>query len=396
MEPQAAPTKEANRLQWVDAARGFAIFGIFMVNIGSFSAPYFLYGGEREAWPAAIDQFAITFIDVFFQASFYTLFSILFGFGFQMMKDRLEIRGTAYRPFLTKRLFILIGFGLVHAFLIWHGDILLSYGIIGLLMLPFLTVRGRTLLIWAAILLGGSVGFFTLMYYLARDFLGFVNRPAIQQALVNYQSGSLTAIWSQNYVDWVYSNGVFGYVIMVFMLLPLFLFGMFLAKRRFLQEPGQHRAILVRLWVVSLVLFLLLKLGPYAFGNPVWFSYMQDNLGGTASALFYILSITLLAQRNVGYRLVRPFTYVGRMALSNYIAQSLISFVLFYGVGFGLYGSINPSLGIGIVVIIFSLQVLASKWWMARFSFGPLEWLWRSLTYGKRQPFRRERSRKPK
>lgn len=102
METQAAPTKEANRLQWVDAARGFAILGIFIVNIGSFSAPYFLYGGEREAWPAAIDQFAFTFIDVLFQASFYTLFSILFGFGFQMMKDRLELKVTAYRGFLTR------------------------------------------------------------------------------------------------------------------------------------------------------------------------------------------------------------------------------------------------------------------------------------------------------
>ncbi len=127
MNSQAAPIKEASRLQWVDAARGFAIFGIFMVNIGAFSAPYFLYGGAEDTWTQTIDRYTMEIIDIFFQASFYTLFSLLFGFGFQMLKERLVEKNIDVGPFLFRRLFILICFGVIHAFFIWNGDILLHY-----------------------------------------------------------------------------------------------------------------------------------------------------------------------------------------------------------------------------------------------------------------------------
>ncbi|GAB3060317.1 DUF418 domain-containing protein [Virgibacillus ainsalahensis] len=389
MNNDMKPLKERNRLQWIDAARGFAIFGIFIVNVGSFSAPYFMYGGEGEAWTTQVDQWTLIIIDIFFQASFYTLFSILFGFGIQIMKERVKQKGIHPRPFLFRRLLILIGFGLIHAFLIWHGDILLSYGMIGLLLLLFLEVKGKTLLIWGISLLCGSVGFFTFLLYASRNYLDFTFTSEINQAMNNYQSSNITDIWSQNYNDWMFANGGMTFFILAFMLLPLFLFGMYLAKKRILHQPVLHKRLLIQLWLIALALFVLLKLGPYTFNNPAWFSYIQDNIGGTASALFYILSITLLAQSRIGYQLMKPFTYVGRMALSNYIMQSIMSFILFYGIGFSLYGSIRPITGVLLVVIIFSLQVLLSKWWFSHFLFGPLEWVWRCLTYGKKQPLRR-------
>ncbi|WP_249870144.1 DUF418 domain-containing protein [Oceanobacillus saliphilus] len=390
MNIEVTPTNENKRLVWIDAARGFAVFGIFIVNITAFSAPYFIHGGALEAWNSPVDRFTQAFMDIFFQASFYTLFSILFGFGIQLLKDRLVERKIDVYSFLVRRLIILIGFGMVHAFVIWHGDILLSYGLIGLLLLLFLKLRDSYLLIWGALFLVGSVGLLSLAMYHTRHYLGGYNEAIIAQAMENYQSTSMLVIWSQNYSDWTYANSGLGYLFLTAVLLPLFLFGMYIARKRWLHEPEKHQAVLKKVWVVSLIVFLTFKWGPYLFGNPIWFSYMQDNIGGTASALFYIVSITFLAKSGMGSKLIRPFIPVGRMALTNYLLQSVISFILFYGVGFGLYGSIRPATGIALAVVIFTVQVFFSKWWFTRFRFGPVEWIWRSLTYNKMQPFRKK------
>ncbi|QKY68544.1 DUF418 domain-containing protein [Lentibacillus sp. CBA3610] len=382
------PLQKSERMMWIDAARGFAILGIFVVNIGAFSAPYFLYGGEMDAWPSELDQFIQIVIDIFFQASFYTLFSILFGFGLQILKERLEEKDIAVIPFLFRRLVILIGFGLVHAFLIWHGDILLSYGMIGLFLLAFINSSDRVILTWGSLMLGISVFLYTAMLYNVRDFLGTSDAAGISLAKENYNSDDLSVILGQNLNDWLYSNGLFSYVLLGTTLLPLFLFGAYLGRKRWLHKPTEHRQKLVAGWIISLIFFIVLKAGPYLYGNPEWFSYAQDNVGGAASALFYLFSITLLGQSRFGKKVLKPFSYVGRMSLSNYILQSVICFVLFYGIGFGLYGSVRPIEAMGIVLIVYSLQIVLSKWWTARFRYGPLEWAWRSLTYKKRQPLR--------
>lgn len=375
------------RLVWIDAVRGFAVFGIFIVNIGAFSAPFFLRGGAESVWNSDLDQASSTFIDMFFQASFYPLFSILFGFGIQMLKDRLEQRNIDVVRFLSRRLLILIGFGIFHAFVIWHGDILLSYGIIGLLSLTLLRVKDRTLLVWAFSLLGGSTALLTLALFAVRDYLGGYDQASISQAMESYQSSSLLTIWSQNYQDWLSANGGILFVFLTVTLLPLFLIGMYIARKHWLHNPDKYIVVLRRLWIVSFVGFIGLKVGPYLFGNPLWFSYIQDNIGGTLSAIFYIVSVTLLAKSKLGLIFIQPFAAVGRMALTNYLAQSILSFFLFYGIGFGLYGSIRPLEGIGIVLLVFSIQVILSNWWFKKFRFGPFEWLWRSLTYKQWQPF---------
>ena len=389
MGSKLVPTREKNRIVWIDIARGFAIFGIFIVNIGAFSSPYFLRGGAEAAWSEPLETFVQAMIDIFFQGSFYTLFSILFGFSWQLMKDRIAMKNINMYPFLFRRLLILIGFGMVHAFIIWHGDILLSYGLIGLLLLLFMEVKDRTLLIWGGILLGGSVALITLGLYNVRYFLGGANSEGIAQAVSNYSSNHIFTIWRQNLQDWSYANSGISFIFLIVTLLPLFLFGMYLARKRWLHEPGKHRESLWKVLKISLILFVALKFGPYMFDNPLWLSYLQDNIGGTASALFYIVSITLITQRSWGMKLFQPFKYVGRMALSNYIIQSIFCFILFYGIGFGLYDSVTPPVAILIVIVFYIFQVIFSKWWLSKFRFGPLEWIWRSLNYGEKQPLRK-------
>ncbi|WP_245833060.1 DUF418 domain-containing protein [Oceanobacillus timonensis] len=383
------PYQVNKRLEWIDAARGFAIFGIFMVNIGAFSAPYFLYGGAEDAWPAALDQFSLIFIDIFFQASFYTLFSILFGFGIQIQKDSLEKKHISPYGFFGRRLGALIVFGLIHAFAIWSGDILLTYGTIGFLLLLFLYSEDKILLGWAVGLLGISTVLLTGMQFAMRDFIDMHFTAQINQAYQTYRSGDFAAIFAQNAQDWQMSNGINGFIMFPFIFLPLFLFGMYLARKKWFHDPVRFTPILKKVWLISLLGFIVFKIGPYAFGNPSWFALMQDNIGGTASAVFYLTSITLLWQKRPAQKMLHLLAPIGKMALSNYLLQSIISVWLFYGFGLGLYGEIRPIQQIGLVVGIFCLQVAGSMIWLRYFRFGPVEWLWRSITYKKVQPIKR-------
>lgn len=384
------PIKDSQRLNWIDAARGFAIFGIFIVNIGAFSAPYFLYGGETEVWTSKMDTLILFIIDVFFQASFYTLFSVLFGFGIQLQKDRLVEKGISVNRFFIRRLAVLTIIGLIHALGIWHGDILFTYGVVGFLLLVYFNVKDRTIVVNIISLLGVFVGLFTLLMYQVREYLDTPNQGLITQAINYYSSASFSQIWEQNLHDWQLSNGGINILFLAGVILPMFLIGMYAARKKWFHQPEKYQQKLTMIWISSFISFIVLKLGPYLFGNPSWFSYVQDNIGGAASAIFYVTSITLLWKKRWFRQLMVPLQAVGKMAMTNYLCQSIISFWLFYGVGFGLYGKVDPLIQLILVLVIFILQMIGSMWWMKKFRFGPFEWLWRTLTYGKSQPFRRQ------
>ncbi|KGX92642.1 hypothetical protein N781_15080 [Pontibacillus halophilus JSM 076056 = DSM 19796] len=389
---KTTPLASQKRLPWIDAARGFAIFGIFMVNMPSIVAPFFLYGGGASYFDSTTDEAVQNLVDLLFQASFYTLFSFLFGFGLQLMKDRLSDKGIAYRKVLLRRQLILIGFGIIHAFFIWHGDILLSYGVLGLLLFLFYERKDKVL-IWTAILvLGFMSALNTLGLYLIRSQLPFVSESGIEQSFAAYGEGGIGAAWQQNVNDWLVGNGSVGqWVNLALTLVPMFLIGMFFARKRLFHEVGEHRRTLWKIWWFTLVLFVAFKGVPFLFGNPIWFQYYaQDLIGGSASAIFYATSIVLLYQTRAKKGLVW-FTYVGKLSLTNYILQSVLAVGLAYNIGFGLYGELTPLMSAGVVVVIYMLQVLGSWWWVHRYHFGPLEWVWRTLTYGSRPKMARQR-----
>ena len=273
------PIKDSQRLNWIDAARGFAIFGIFIVNIGAFSAPYFLYGGDTEVWTSKMDTLILFIIDVFFQASFYTLFSILFGFGIQLQKDRLVEKGISVNRFFIRRLAFLTIIGLIHAIGIWHGDILFTYGVVGFLLLIYFNVKDRTIKVNIISLLGVFVGLFTLLMYQVRDYLDTPNQGFIIQAINNYSSASFSRIWEQNLHDWQLSNGGINILFLAGVILPMFLIGMYAARKKWFHQPEKYQQKLTMIWISSFIGFIILKLGPYLFGNPSWFSYVQDNIG---------------------------------------------------------------------------------------------------------------------
>ncbi|ENH95656.1 hypothetical protein J416_15042 [Gracilibacillus halophilus YIM-C55.5] len=380
MTKQVQPLAQNQRLPWIDAARGFAIFGIFVVNLLSFHAPYFLYGNQVSYWGASDASIWHMIIDIFFQASFYSLFSFLFGFGMQIIFENVKQKIDKPRKLMARRLVMLLLFGIVHAFLIWYGDILITYSIIGFLLLLFVYRKNVTLWTWALCLWLIPVFLYTGLLYIAQDMMGDIsNYQAIEKAFEHYGSGSWIDAYQQNLHDWLYANGIGSMILSALNLLPIFLFGVLFARKKWLHDTKTHKRTLQWFALGSGCLFVLCKAGPYLIGNPLWLTMVQDYIGGTVSAVFYVVMITL-SYRYL-QRIGRWFGYVGKMALSNYILQSIIGVVVFYSFGFGLYGELSPLQTVAIAFIVFPLQVIISRLWLKKFSRGPLEILWRKWTY---------------
>ncbi|MFC4403215.1 DUF418 domain-containing protein [Gracilibacillus xinjiangensis] len=379
MDQSIAPLQEKQRLIWIDAARGFAVFGIFIVNLPTFNGPYFLYGNGMNYWGEGEPGIWQAIIDIFFQASFYSLFSFLFGFGMQIIFENLRNKGISPRKTMARRQVLLLVVGIVHAFIIWYGDILISYSIVGFLLLLFMYRKNITLVVWSICLLFIPALLLTGLLYLARDYMTLVNAAAIEASYQSFGAGSWNDIFRQNLTNWLYSNDIFNLLFTVANLLPIFLIGVIFARKKWLHDLQAHHHTLRTIWVLSFVLFIVFKAGPYLMGNPLWLSIMQDTLGGTSSAIFYVVSISLIYKKIPS--ILDKFAYVGKMALSNYLFQSVIGVLLFYSIGFGLYGDLNPFQTILVAFIVFPVQIVLSYLWLKKFKRGPLEWVWRSLTY---------------
>ncbi|PAD20470.1 DUF418 domain-containing protein [Terribacillus saccharophilus] len=395
MKEKIRPMPQTKRLHWIDAARGAAILGIFMVNAPSFGSPYFMPGINSPEWDSPLDTFLLGGIDIFFQASFYTLFSILFGFGMQLIFDSRKRDGIKPGWFLSRRMLVLLGLGAIHAFLIWHGDILFTYAIIGLLLIPFLYTPRWVLLTMIPVLIVPGLLFNLLSVWLASlaDLdIGelMFNMSDIQSKLAAYGNGTYIDILQQNHMDWSTNSGVLGIISGIFTLLPLMMLGTYLARVKLFHDPVANRRKLIWFTVITGFLFLVFKAGPYLVGAPLWLTIIQDSIGGPASALFYLSVITLVANLPVFNWFARQLSYVGRMSLTNYLFQSVLMFVLFYGIGFGLYGEFSLLSFVCFVIGVFVIQVVLSRIWFRYFTFGPIEWLWRILTYGKIQPLRKK------
>lgn len=415
---EARPVEAGERLVLLDALRGFALCGVFVSNVSMwFSGRALLPRAQMEAAVAnaslldTVTRHAVGFL-VF--GKFITLFSFLFGLGFAVQMGRAEERGTSIAPLYARRLAILLTLGLSHLFLLWYGDILTTYALLGFVLLLFRGRSDKALLTWAAvfILIAPVV---TLVLLKLPQFLASTEAAAAMAKEQNEHSAALKArtldaFTHGGYFDVVRANATF-YVqdffkpmlTVVFALVGRFLLGFVAGRRRLFHDAAQHLPLFrqLLLWgfvfgtfgngvgVVMQHLFLKKVLNPETMP---WLPYVVTpirQLGEVGLTTFYVASFTLLFQRAFWQRLLSVLAPVGRMALSNYLSQTVLSLFLFYGFGLGLIGKAGPALCVALCLGIFSVQVLLSHLWLARFRFGPVEWLWRSLTYGKAQPLRR-------
>lgn len=406
------PTTTKERVTSIDVMRGFALFGILLVNMAFFNTSIYSLLGGLDPWTGAIDRAAIWLVHFLAEGKFYSLFSFLFGLGVAIQMERAEARGVPFVPLYLRRLAVLLVLGLVHAFLIWIGDILATYALLGVVLLLFRRRSPKALLTWAAVLLAiplllGVAGTVALEIgrsvpeaatEIDRSFAGTIADYEARDAAARrvYADGSFLEITAQRAADLAFFYPFY----LIFVgpsIVAMFLLGLYAGRRGILRHPRAHEALIRRVLVWGLGIGLIgsliyaitsegsSRMIPSVIGTV---GALGLGIGAPALALGYAAAIALLMQRDDWQQRLAPLAAVGRMALSNYLLQSLVCTLIFNGYGLGLYGQVGPAAGLLLAVAIYLCQIPLSVWWMRRFQFGPVEWLWRSLTYGRPQPMR--------
>jgi uncharacterized protein len=361
------------RIVVLDVLRGFALLGVFLVNMLDFSSSA-LRADTLGSRGSAFDQIVDVAIAFFAITKFYLLFSFLFGVGFAVQMRRMQATGRPFVGFYLRRLAVLFVIGLAHTILLWDGDILRLYAAAGVLLLLVRNLSDKMLLALAGVIAAAGLLFFSFVPLDAASSSTLAHDPQI------YQTGS--------YVDLIRHRLATPFVldIQIPMVLVMFLVGLVVGRAGILDDEQQYRPFLRRWWkwalpcaLVGNALFLL------GFDEGIsWLVSLGIHVGAPLLSFVYAAWVLLYTEK------LRGFAPAGQMALTHYLSQSLIGTTLFYGYGFGLYDQVGPSLMVVLVLVVFMVQVLVSRFWLRRYRFGPMEWIWRCLTYGQWQPIRRQ------
>ncbi|WP_435093649.1 DUF418 domain-containing protein [Halorubrum sp. N11] len=397
MTRDAGPTPPSERIVSLDALRGLALLGILLINVWVFAMPEqtlfnpTVYGDFTGAnyWAWAVSH-------VFGQNKFITLFSALFGAGILLFIDSKEEKGQDAMRLHYRRTGILIAIGLMHAYLLWYGDILVAYGVTALVVVAFRDLEARQLA-------GVGVGFLLFLpvvelfaaVTLGGDAIASKWAPAeaaIEQQVATYRGGWLEQLdhrvpSSFNRQTTNYINGTFWQVGGTMLLgMALYRWGVLTGER--------SSALYRRLVAVGAVGLAITVAGlVYIEANDwsadaalVWRQFIY--VGSFLLAGGYLGLVMLYTRWRPNGPVVRGLAAVGRTAFTNYLLQTVIATTVFYGHGLGLFGSVSRVEQLGFVFVVWVVQVVLSVLWLRSFRFGPVEWVWRTLTYGERQPMR--------
>lgn len=437
----AAPVAPSERLQTLDVLRGFALFGILFVNVTALAQPATWFHIDWASLTPV--NYAVEVLKLFFtQGKFYTLFSFLFGLGFAVQLARAEATGRPFAKRFLWRMFLLLLIGLFHVTFLWDGDILNTYAVAGMILLGLFGLKRladrlvrrysktgrqkashRPVLIGAAFLIFGPFLIFGFMLNFAiqtkEAALSGAELTEMQQKvwedIKNIGAEEKIAEREAEYaaLDTMFREGTYIDTLSYrmenlpdrtisgpfwFMLAGIFSIGAFFGRNNFIGRAGELKPGFRKLlgWSLAIGAPLSAAFVWITIMQPEhpgvswwgWSDFFTKTSSGLAFALAYVAAITLLMQTGAR-RFLSLLAPVGRTALSNYLLQSLIGTTVFYGYGLGLINHDLTSIEqVGYILLLFSGQVALSHWWVARFRFGPVEWLWRSLSYGKRQPMR--------
>ncbi len=381
------PTPPAERIAVVDALRGFAVLGILVVNMGAFKSAAVYTPGTIGEWTGPLDRLVADFILFAATGKFYLLFTFLFGLGFCLQLERAEARGVAFARRFVRRMAILLLIGFAHGWFLWSGDILAKYALAGVLLLLFRRLAPRALVAWALTL---AVTAFLASGLLVQEASGFAEE--MKAAATNvYSTGSYDEIRQFARSELGYSFWPLPLLVLSGIILSYFLVGLAVGRTSLFRQPEKHLGRLRRLvpWLLAagilgnLVMVVAWRGAEAGSLEPRRLAGSLALLvGGPSLTASYVCGMILLFQHATWRRALQPLAAVGRMALTNYLLQSLICTTLFYGYGLGLYGKLGPAQGLGLSLAIFGLQAVLSTAWLRRFRFGPVEWAWRTATYG--------------
>ena len=402
----AGPVTQQERIASIDVLRGFAVLGILVMNIQSFSMIGAAYLNPTAYGDLEGANYTVWLLShVFADRKFMTIFSMLFGAGIALMATRREAAGGRPAGLHYRRTGVLLVIGLLHGYLLWYGDILHAYALCGFIVYLFRRRRAMTLLVIGllsitfasaiAIFFGWSVQYWppealqnTMQWWKPTE-------EIIAAEVAAYRGGwvgqlphrASTAIFFQTALFLIESLWRAGGLMLVGM--GLFKLGVLSAKR----SVGAYVAMIVVGFTVGIPIILYGVHRNFAldwtFESCFHFGAQFNYWGSLYVAIGWVGVVMLVCKLGIAPLLTRTLAAVGQMAFTNYLLQTVICTTLFYGHGFGLFGKVDRLGQILTVFVIWVVLLLISPLWLARFRFGPAEWLWRSLTYGKAQPMRR-------
>lgn len=419
--PAAPPERPAplgeGRQPFVDSIRGFALFGILLVNMAGFAHPLSLRGFDEPRGQSALDEIVSAAIRGLAEGKFYALFATLFGLGFALQLGRAHAHEGSFELRFARRLGALFLFGLLHGLFIWAGDILTTYALLGFGLLLFQRASARATLFWAVLGLLSSIalgGLIALVWRIALEFpstVELLSDPALTGETAKMVDDAYRLYANGSYLEILQHRAPEFFLMLVTVLFlsagqifGLLLCGMLIGRSGVLAAPAQHLPLFRRAVFAGLVIGVpcavvsvwgfdqLAELPATSKDAPLalFASMAALYVGGPALGAVYGGGLALLWTKRKAQALLAYLSPAGRMALTNYLLQSIVCTTLFNAYGFGLYGQVGAAAGTGIALVVFAAQVALSGLWLRHFRFGPAEWLWRAITYLQLPPMRRK------
>ena len=425
---KAGPVTAAERLVCLDALRGVAVLGILVMNIYAFAMPMAAYSNPLMMGgiePVNIGTWFFTHL--FFDQKFMSIFSMLFGAGLIMMMDRATARGVVFGRIYFRRTLWLLVLGVLHGYFIWFGDILFHYALMGMLVYLFRNKCPKVLITIACCILPVAL----LINFASSFYVEELQTTVIELEQLQLEGETLDEEQQEKLEEWLELRPFFAptdeelsdevkahkgnyldvlahrapfvvfmqinltLILVIWRVGGLMLIGMALMKLGVLS--GERSSDFYRkmaLWGygagLPLTIYSAFILNAHDF-DPLYVARVggiPNYIGSVLVALGHVAAVILIVRSGALKGLFDRFAAVGRMALSNYLTQSIVMTTVFYGYGLGLYADIPRFWQQGFVVALVGVHLLVSPWWLNRFRFGPAEWLWRSLTYGQGQPMR--------
>mgnify|MGYP003650444231 FL=1 len=400
-------SSKSTRIEIIDALRGFALAGILICHM----VEQYIGAGTPESHSEVVrlglsDQIVEGLIGFFLRGKFLALFSFLFGISFFIQMDNGAQKGVAFGGRFLWRLLLLFIIGYLHS-LFYRGDILTIYAMLGIFLIPFYRVDNKWVLGFAALLFLGF-GRYTAFFFTHGEHL-FLNvdpmnmeEPHIIEYYNTLKNGSLWDVFATNSLEghldkMNYQYGIFGRGYFTF---AFFLIGLYVGRSEFFKRFYKERKFTKKVLIGSSILFVVsigitagafISIGPEVKMDN-WLAMIGLSgldLVNLAMTLIYIVLFVMLYRKMKPEKWLVKFAPYGRMALTNYVLQSILGTIFFYGWGFGFLGEISNLYTFLIAIFLIVVQVWGSKIWLQHFTYGPLEWLWRSLTFFKAYPMKR-------